>query len=159
MIKKLLIVVFILLVSCDKNRVFDSYTALENNEWQLEKPIAFRVSIKDTISPKNVFIQLRNNDAYLYRNLFLITKLSTPDNTQKIDTLEYEMSDVYGRWLGSGLTDVKENKLYYLENFTFPKEGEYTFEISHAMRQRGKVEGIEQLQGIVDVGLRIESIE
>ncbi len=32
------------------------------------------------------------------------------------------------------------------------------FDIQHAMRENGKVQGVENLEGITDVGLRIENI-
>jgi hypothetical protein len=38
-----------------------------------------------------------------------------------IDTLEYEMANPDGTLMGKGITDTKENKLFYKENFTFPK--------------------------------------
>jgi len=52
--------------------------------------------------------------------------------------------------------DVKENKLWYKENVIFNESGDYTVNIQHAMRENGKVNGVEALEGITDIGFRIE---
>lgn len=75
------------------------------------------------------------------------------------DTLEYEMTKPNGEWLGTGFGDVKENKLWYKENVKFYESGDYCVRIKQAMRKNGQVEGIEDLQGITDVGFRIEKSE
>jgi gliding motility-associated lipoprotein GldH len=78
------------------------------------------------------------------------------------DTLEYKMADPDGKLLGTGFTDVKENKLWYKgfeRPFMFNESGEYKIKIQHAMRQNGQVNGIENLVGITDIGFRIEKPE
>ena len=49
-----------------------------------------------------------------------------------------------------------ESKLWYKENYSFEKAGKYTLEVEHAVRQTGKVKGVQDLTGITDLGLRIE---
>ena len=58
--------------------------------------------------------------------------------------------------LGEGFTDVKENKLWYKENFTFNESGIYKIKLQHAMRENGNVEGVDALEGVTDIGFRIE---
>lgn len=72
------------------------------------------------------------------------------------DTLEYKMADPSGKLLGTGLTDIKENKLWYKEQVVFKEKGAYLVKIQHAMRENGKVKGVVALEGITDVGFRIE---
>ncbi len=103
-----------------------------------------------------MFINLRNNNNYEYSNLFLIVDINFPNNTSIVDTLEYEMTDAEGKFLGTGLTDLKENKLEYKTNVIFPVTGEYNINVQQAMRKSGSVEGIQNLNGISDIGLRIE---
>ena len=74
------------------------------------------------------------------------------------DTLEYKMADPTGKLLGSGLTDIKENKLWYKEQVIFKESGNYKVNIQHAMRENGKVNGVVELEGITDIGFRIENI-
>ena len=104
----------------------------------------------------NIFITLRNNEHYPFRNLFLITTLQFPNGETVKDTLEYDMAKPTGEWLGKGITSLKENKLWYRESLLFPMAGEYLFSIEHAMRKRGETQGIEQLPGVTDIGIKIE---
>ncbi|WP_075341487.1 gliding motility lipoprotein GldH [Tenacibaculum agarivorans] len=158
---KLVYTFFILfvLVSCDSKRVFDNYTAIDNGLWEINAPVTFQFPIQDTLAQRNLFINIRNNNNYQYSNLFLITKMSFPDGNQLTDTLEYDMTDKRGRFLGTGFSEIKENKLFYKEQIQFPTSGDYQIQIFQAMRKNGEVNGIEQLQGITDVGFRIEKIE
>ena len=55
-----------------------------------------------------------------------------------------------------GIADVKENKLWYKESVIFKETGEYKVNIQHAMRKNGDVEGIDELEGVTDIGFRIE---
>jgi gliding motility-associated lipoprotein GldH len=110
----------------------------------------------DTLNKNNIYINLRNNKDYEFSNLFLIVGIKFPNNYQIVDTLEYEMTTPEGRFLGAGISDVKENKLEYKSNVNFPVVGDYDFQIQHAMRKSRTVDGIEYLNGITDVGLRIE---
>ncbi|RSC95072.1 gliding motility lipoprotein GldH [Tenacibaculum singaporense] len=155
----IIFLVAILLASCDSNSEFDNYIALPNSSWNKKNVIQFTFPINDSIGKKNLFINLRNNKDYAYSNLFLITQMNFPDGQIIIDTLEYDMADVTGKFLGQGFTDIKENKLFYKENITFPRKGEYTFKVRQAMRKNGELEGIEELEGITHVGFRIEKIK
>ena len=139
--------------------VYDQYKSIENHQWKSENNIDFIVSNSDTISIRNVFINIRNNKKYEFSSLFLIAKMEFPNGNQVIDTLEYEMTDSYGNWLGNGFTDIKENILFYKENVIFSEKGDYKFKLYHATRGVHDIEGEIPLQGITDVGLRIEKVK
>lgn len=153
------LVLLIFFISCDKKRIYDKYLTLDNQEWNIKDELQFVFSIQDTLKKRNIFINLRNNKEFYFRNLFLITQLKFPDGNIIIDTLEYDMADATGKFLGNGFSDIKENKLFYKENIVFPKKGTYVFKIRQAMRKSGEVKGIEKLKGITDIGLRIEKRE
>ena len=148
-----------LVVSCKSNSDFDEYIALPNSSWHKTNAIQFTFPVNDSIGKKHLFINLRNNKDYEYSNLFLITQMNFPDGQVIVDTLEYDMADVTGKFLGQGFSDIKENKLFYKENITFPTTGEYTFKVRQAMRKNGEIEGIEELEGITHVGFRIEKTQ
>ena len=143
-------------VSCDNSLKFSRYKATTNGNWSKDDIVSFELTELDTISAHNVFIMIRNDNTYPYSNLFLIAQMTTPDQTVIRDTIEYEMAAPDGRWLGKGAGSIHENKLWYREKIVFTPPGVYTIEISHAMRQNGKVEGIDNLIGITDVGIEIE---
>ncbi len=148
----------LILVSCDSKRVYDEYTSIDNNKWDINTPISYQFEVTDTLAKRNLFINIRNNNNYEYSNLFLVTKMSFPDGYKIIDTLEYDMADKNGNFLGKGLSELKESKLFYKEQILFPIQGKYTLNIFQAMRKGGEVNGINELDGIVNVGFRIEKI-
>ncbi|MGB5419669.1 gliding motility lipoprotein GldH [Algibacter sp.] len=145
-----------ILVSCDSNSVYDNYKSVPN-AWHKDSIVSFKVNPPDYIKPHNLFVNLRNTNAYKYNNLFLIVEMVFPHGKTIKDTLEYRMAEPSGKLLGKGFTDIKENKLWYKEGVVFNETGEYTINIQHAMRENGKVQGVVELEGITDIGFRIEN--
>lgn len=148
----------LLLVSCEKNSAFNEYKELDGG-WSKKNKVIFQFNEKEINNKYNLYINVRNNNDYPYNNLFLIVKMNQPDKRVMVDTLEYQMANSDGTLLGNGFSDIKESKLWFKPNFSFPKKGKYIFEIEHAMRQTGKVAGLEKLEGITEVGLELEKIK
>lgn len=153
----LFMLIVFLLFSCDKKRVFDDYKSV-GNSWNKDSLVSFDLPKLDTKKEYNLFINLRDNNDYPFNNIFLIVSMSYPDGITKIDTLEYQMADAEGNLLGDGFSDVKESKLVFKEREKF-KNGKHKVTIKHAARQTGKVTGIDKLEGITEVGFRIETVE
>lgn len=154
----IVLTICLVISSCDSNRVFDEYESVPN-QWHKDSIISFDVTPPDSINSYNLFINLRNTNEYKYSNLFLIVEMDYPNGKTVKDTLEYKMADPSGKLLGTGFTDIKENKLWYKgydKPFIFDETGEYIINIQHAMRQNGQVDGINNLEGITDIGFRIE---
>ncbi|WP_053989973.1 gliding motility lipoprotein GldH [Mangrovimonas sp. TPBH4] len=154
----LILLMGVLYLSCDSNQVFDEYQTVPN-KWHKDSVLSFKVTPPDSLNNYNLFVNLRNTSAYKYSNLFLIVEMEYPNGKTSKDTLEYVMAKPNGEFLGTGFSDVKENKLWYKgyeSPFVFDESGEYTINIQQAMRENGKVEGVEELEGITDIGFRIE---
>ncbi|WP_104735039.1 gliding motility lipoprotein GldH [Hanstruepera ponticola] len=145
----------LIFTSCDSNRVYDVYKSLPN-EWHKDSVVTFKIKPPDSIKPYNLFVNLRNTNDYKFSNLYLIVEMNFPHGKIIKDTLQYRMAKPNGELLGTGFTDVKENKLWYKESVVFNETGEYTINIQHAMRENGKVKGVENLEGITEIGFRIE---
>lgn len=152
------LIITLFIASCDSNQVFDVYKSVSNNTWHKDDVIRFNVTPPDSINPYNLFVNIRNTNQYKYNNLFLIVAMEFPHGKTVKDTLEYRMADPTGKLLGVGLTDIKENKLWYKEQVVFKETGNYKVSIQHAMRENGKVNGVNALEGITDIGFRIENI-
>jgi len=144
-------------VGCDSNQVFDKYESVPN-KWHKDSIISFKVNPPDSTNAYNLFVNLRNTNSYKYNNLYLIVEMVFPHGKTIKDTLEYRMAEPSGKLLGTGYTDIKENKLWYKEQVVFNETGEYTVNIQHAMRENGKVNGVTELEGVTDVGFRVENI-
>ena len=149
------IVLLISMVSCSEGMVKSEFQATDSGSWAKEEAIEFTFSELDTIQKHDMFINVRNDNSFSYNNLFLIAELNFPDGEIVTDTLEYEMASPDGTWLGKGYGSIKENKLWYKENIVFPASGVYTLRLAHAMRKNGNVNGVENLEGITDVGFEI----
>ncbi|WP_179344687.1 gliding motility lipoprotein GldH [Winogradskyella ursingii] len=159
-ISRLLIIVVCLffITSCDSKAVYDEYKSVPN-QWHKDSIASFNFKAPDTTNAYNLYVNLRNNAAYRYSNLFLIVTLNYPNGKTVKDTLEYKMAKPNGELLGEGFSDVKENKLWYRgykTPFRFTEEGEYTAAIQHAMRKNGDIDGLVNLEGITDIGFRVE---
>lgn len=155
----ILLIFLVIFQACQNNVVFNQYIPIENTNWHNGQVVAIEIPIQDTVSMYNLYINLRNTKNYKYSNLYLIARMSFPDNQQVTDTLEYEMTDAKGKFLGSGFSELKENKLFYKEKIRFAKPGKYLFEVKQAMRKRNEVESIDPLEGISDVGLSMEKVK
>lgn len=154
----LCIFMILLLVSCDKKRVFDEYKSV-GKAWHKDSIVTFSLPKLDSITPYNLYVNVRNNDNYEFSNLFLIVSLEHESGITKVDTLEYIMATPEGELLGEGFSDIKESKLIYKEQAYFKPAGQYNVSIRQAVRQNGQVFGVEKLEGISDIGFRIESLE
>ncbi len=149
----------LLFTSCDEKRVFDKYKSFDGT-WNKDSIVSFEFEQQDTTALYNMFINIRNNNDYPYNNIFLIVEMQQPDtDITKVDTLEYQMANPDGTLMGKGFTDVKESKLWYRENVRFPAAGKYKVNIQQAVREAGKVPGVQELEGVTEVGFRIETTQ
>ena len=139
----------ILLISCDKRAVLDENIKLTENNWESSNIVKLEADITDTVTPHNIYINVRNAGSYAYSNLFLFMNTYRPDGKKARDTVELMLADERGQWLGDGMGDIWDNRILFKKDFKFPQTGKYRFELEQAMR-------INPLPGIMDVGMRIE---
>ncbi|WP_378185959.1 gliding motility lipoprotein GldH [Aquimarina sp. W85] len=154
-LKLIFLIFFVFLFSCSSDQVFDQYKTVQGT-WEQHEHIEFSIPQLDSLKAYNLFINVRNTNEYPFSNLFLIGQIRFPNGKVISDTLEYELAYPDGSWMGTGITDLKENKLWYKENVKFIEKGEYIITLEHAMRKNGEVQGVYALDGVTDVGLRIE---
>jgi gliding motility-associated lipoprotein GldH len=147
----LLLASVILSTSCNNNVVFTGSEAMNGNVWVLNHVPSFDVNVTDTITSNNVIFTIRTGSSYPFRNIFLFVKTTSPDGKSITDTLQYNLADEKGTWLGKGFGDIKELDLTYKSNVYFPVKGIYNFNIQHGMRA-------EDLVGVYDFGIRVEKI-
>ena len=142
----------ITLVSCNSNKVYDEYQSINTDGWLLTDTIAFEVEVSaNERVTYNYLIGLRNNNEYLFSNLFLFVEIENPLGQKQVDTLQYLLAEPDGKWKGAGVGAIKSNLFEYKKSQTMAV-GVYKFKIAHGMRSK-------ILVGLEDVGLRIESIK
>ena len=154
-------ILFVTVSACDKKSVFDKYTSV-NSRWDIDRAVLYDFKITDTIQRFNLFIKLRTSNDYKFSNLFLTVDLKYPNGKVMKDTLEYKMAKADGSMLGNGNIFIKEHKLWFKghqDAFRFSETGAYSIAIKHAVRELGNPQGVKFLEGIEDVGFRIELLE
>lgn len=145
----LILISALLIISCNSNIVFTDSFSMEENVWRLTSTPVYNVAVTDTVSANDIFFSVRTGSSYPFRNIFLFVTTTSPDGKSITDTLEYQLADEKGRWLGRGLGDINELRLPYKTNIFFPVTGTYQIRVQHGMRA-------EDLKGVYDFGLRVE---
>lgn len=139
----------VMMSSCATDALVNETREVPNHEWVFENTALFTAEVTDTLTPFNYFIQLRHSGNYAYRNLILYFKTYYPNNTYIVDTIDCPLAEVNGKWRGTGLGDLLDNRIMFKINQKFPLTGSYNFELQHAMRP-------DTIHEIYDVGLLIE---
>ncbi len=122
------------------------------NSWKKNDFKSLDFDIKDSQNPKNLVFVVRNNNDYPYSNLRLIAKVEQDKKLISTDTLNYVLAKPNGEWLGTGFGDTKETLFQYKLNYKFPKNGNYSVKVVHAMRRN-------VLPGIEDIGIKIQNLK
>ena len=143
-----LFLLFSFIFCCTQNGSI-SKTININNGWGKDQELTFSFeNRKDSNLPPPIFI-VRNDNQYPFRNLYLLTKITSPDQTIRYDTIEYKMAQLDGKWLGAGTGKVKESLLLLPENISFSQKGNYILSVRHGMRK-------DTLFGIKSVGIEVK---
>jgi gliding motility-associated lipoprotein GldH len=137
------------LTACNSNTVFEQHKSFENQLWNTDSTIVFNYLVEDTISQNQLIIKLRHTVEYEFQNLFLFIK------SEKMDTIEIQLANKEGRWLGKGVGDIRTVDFVYKNKKVFSKKGDLIIEIEQAMRY-GNFEKIQQLKHIESIGFRVE---
>jgi len=147
--------ILVLFTSRDSNTIVSESRSL-SGVWNKNESIDFTLPQLDTLKSYNLFVNLRTTNDYRFNNIFLIISMEFPHGKTITDTLEYKMANPDGTWLGVGIGNIKENKLWYKENVSFLEKGNYKIRINHAVRNNRTVEGVTNLEGITDIGYSVE---
>lgn len=139
-----------LCTACSHREAFYRFHSMAESVWHKDSVIRFEVAVHDTVSLHDVFVELRNTEQYPYKNIWLFISVQKPSGEVRRDTLECQLADDFGKWYGKGLS-LYEVSIPCGSDVVFPQSGSYIYTVTQAMRD-------DLLQGISDVGLKIEKI-
>ena len=144
-----------LLIGCAEEVVFQEDARTPNGTWERGWDPSFSFEVSDTVSPHNVYLDIRHTGDYPFSNLYTFVDLQGPDGRSLTDTVECTLADPSGRWYGKGLGFINSDRfeahvLYRMGN-RFPRKGRYTLTLRQAMRT-------EALPGVIDVGISVEHV-
>lgn len=140
--------ILIFMSACGPHSFYDNTKNLPGDVWKSDQVVRFDVNLEDTNSICKFYLNLRHKTDYRYSNLFLFINTTFPDGREARDTVECILADPSGKWLGKGISNIRDNQILLRRGIRFQQQGTYIFEFEQAMREP-------ELQGIMDIGLRI----
>lgn len=146
-----ILIIAVLLSSCDDARVYEKNYDFSERQWSMKEKPSFEFTVQQDQS-YNLFCNIRNSVAYPYSRVFINYTLKDSTGTElsrkMISTFLFD--EKTGAPLGSsGLGDIYDHQIPLLENFNFKNGGTYSLQFEQFMRT-------DTLQGILAVGLRVE---
>ncbi|MDH8701205.1 gliding motility-associated lipoprotein GldH [Dysgonomonadaceae bacterium PH5-43] len=141
----LLFTLSVSLLSCSNKETFSEFHSFSNSEWDKSDTAKFEVVISNNVDYE-VSLQIRNNNDYSFRNLWLFVDCTNPTGQTRHDSINVELADVYGNWYGKGISLYSLTIPY--ENIQQQDSGLYRYSIRHGMRE-------DVLKGISDIGLTV----
>jgi gliding motility-associated lipoprotein GldH len=135
-------------MSCSSKTVYDNNKSIPDNVWKSDQIIRFDVDLEDTVHIHKFYLNLRHKTSYRYANIFLFINTTYPNGNEARDTVECILADPSGKWLGKGISNIRDNQVLLRRGLRFPQKGTYIFEFEQAMREP-------ELEGVMDIGLRI----
>jgi gliding motility-associated lipoprotein GldH len=146
----LVTVLSLVLLSCNSNRFFHETKRIPDGIWNTENRISFDLSIPDTSKRFLMFIDIRHDVEYPFANIYMFLDTRFPDGKIARDTIECQLADYDGRWLGSGSGSIRFNRFRFQKGIRFTRKGNYSFTFEQAMRKS-------RLNGIRDIGIELET--
>lgn len=146
-----LIILSILIYSCDSSRVYEDFNDMEEAFWHIDSIQTFDFQIEDTTRNYNVLATFRNASSYPFYNLYF--QYSITDSLGEVLTQELKEVTLFnaktGEPYGDGLGDLFDHAFPVRENYTFPSPGTYSLQFQQFMR-------MDTLPFILSVGGRVE---
>lgn len=147
-----LFVVCALFCSCDERTVYHTFRSVPLSGWARQDTLSFDVSIDDTLSLYELYVEVRHRNDYPYSNLALLLSYTTPASSCCLmDTLQLNMADERGVWYGKGWSDLYLHTVH-AGTLRLGRRGDYHFRLTGAMSDT-------LLRGLNDVGIMLRRSE
>lgn len=142
---------FLAIWSCSNNSIYDQYLPLAKNQWHLDSIANFDIEVDDTAAVYMVYLKMRHNQNYPYRNIWFFRTIKSKRGIEYTDTINYVIADESGKWLGKGIGELKHVIMpFKTEALQLKRSGKYTFEVQHGMKDS-------LLPGVTEIGLEVIS--
>lgn len=143
----LLIAAISVISACSGSREHSGFTTISPDGWIYGDTVRYCPADTDSTmsATYDVMIVVRNNNSYEYSNLWLRIDYPCAD-TVHTDTINVELADDFGNWLGNGIGGSYQLSDTVLQRVRLDTSKE--IRVSHIMRA-DTLEGIEQIGIIV----------
>ncbi len=137
---------------CENDTVFSENRAMDDNVWMSDDIKTFSIEVTDTISPLDIFVNLRTTTDYPYSNIYVFLYSEFPNGVTDKDTLQFLLAESDGKWLGESSGTIVEFTGLIARGGRFSTAGTYVFKMQHGMRE-------EALPEVIDIGLKVKKTE
>lgn len=148
----ILCILFSFLNSCrqsDRLNVFEKHVPIPGYRWNYSFHPSYEVEITDTAALYNIYVTIRHTNDYPFSNLWLLISSGYSGEKPKTQRVELPLADREGRWLGSGIDNIFDQRILIQQHARFNKPGTYQFSFEQNMR-------MDNLPHIMSIGLRVE---
>lgn len=144
----------LIFVSCQEQVIFEQNVDILDCAWDKDTPAYLTIAAPpDSVAGYyRLAINFRHTEDYPYRNIYFFITTTAPDGANLRDTVQYELANEHGRWLGKIGRYWIDHRLLYRSRIRFPQQGDYLFGIQQGMRA-------DTLYGAGAVGLRLEKMK
>lgn len=137
-----------LLAACHNRDVLHrGYANIPASGWEQQDTLLFASLLPDDSKQATLEVWCRNNHSYPYQNLWLFISIEGSTGVIHTDTVELQLADDYGGWLGKGSGTQFQTTYRYLEPISLQGDS-LRIGVVHGMRD-------ETLRGITDVGISL----
>lgn len=133
----------------DRLNVFEKHISIPDYQWNYSFHPAFAFDISDTSALYNIYVTIRHTNDYPFSNLWLLISSNYSGEKPKTQRVELPLADREGKWLGSGIDNIFDQRILIQQNARFNRPGSYHFSFEQNMR-------MDDLPHVMSIGLRIE---
>jgi len=145
----LIVLLALMIVSCDSGRVYESDYDFEGQKWHMDTIPSFEFQIEE-LSGNDILLKIRNSLDFPFRNCYMTYYLEdSTGNVLASDLVNFQLFDeTTGKPFGKG-NSVFQHIETILSEYSFPSTGRYNLRIAQYMRKT-------DLEGTYSIGVRIE---
>lgn len=134
------------LTACsDKHSAVSEFRDIAPSGWVYGSDLIFTPSGLDSIKERSLLLTVRHSNAYVYRNIWVEVTTRTLDH-KRVDTLNIELADIYGRWHGTGFGPSYQYELPVGQPMLIGDTSRIA--VRHIMR-------VDTLRGVEQIGITI----
>lgn len=97
------IVLAFALYGCESKVFYSDFREVPAEGWQREVPMSFVLPDSAGMATADLTLNLRHDNNYPYRNLWLVVDYVGDNRVLDSDTVNMELCDKFGNWHGSGI--------------------------------------------------------
>ena len=129
--------------------MFEKFEQIPESGWEADSSVTLSTAFYDTTHYHDIFLVFRTNGDYPFSNFYCHYDIIGPTGKKVSDLENIVVSRKDGKWLGSGMGDLRNFELLIQKDFIVSDTGVYEFNIRQYMQ-------VHNLQGIRDIGIMVK---